>query len=738
MSTARSDPPMPAVVLGDDLRRSCLMAALACLILLGQGLSMVSMAAGWGFRPLVVGWLVTVLALLSGMVVLRWRRVGAILFVVSLATLVLMASWWLASGAVLALLAVPVGLLVVFHGWRAGILGTVLGMVASTFVASRLHDPVAAGAAAALLWATIGLNSVVLRLAEDIAQWCLRRWAESQAQLEEARNQRLELKQAQQDLIQANAELARLAERLKAMRRVAEESQRAKEEFVANVSHELRTPLNMIIGFTEMISEAPSAYGTVSPRLLADIDVILRNSRHLSSLVDDILDLSQADAGRMALVRGWTSLDSIISTAVTAVTPLFDSRGLWLDTDVPNDLLVFCDEVRIRQVLVNLLSNAGRFTKSGGVTIRAWTDQANLVVAVRDTGPGIPVKYQQAIFEPFHRMGQQTDGSVAGSGLGLSISKRFVEMHGGKMWLESKEGEGTVFYFSVPRDGFEQTPSAGLSRWFSPYHEYEPRQRLAMVPDMALHPRFVLVERGQVMRRLLTRYLADAEIVGTQSLPEAIAQSAKAPATAIIVNDPDLQDLPTEADKLASLPYGTPMLACWVPDRHEATEKLRIAEYLLKPVTKTQLLQAIEHVASPVHTVLVVDDEPDVVQLLSRMLISAELGYRVLQAESGAEALTLLRERHPDLLLLDLLMPDMDGYALLSTMREDPEIADIPVIAVSAQDPTQGPIASSYLAIARSGGLSTRDLLNAIQAVTVALSPPDQLAPPRPDGGRGA
>jgi len=202
---------------------------------------------------------------------------------------------------------------------------------------------------------------------------------------------------------------------------------------------------------------------------------------------------------------------------------------------------------------------------------------------------------------------------------------------------------------------------------------------------------------------------------------------------AIIVNDPDLQNLPNQADRLTALPYGTPILTCWVPDRQEAAEKLHVVEYLVKPVTRTQLHQAIEQVPFPVHTITVVDDEPDALQLLSRMLTSAESGYRVLQAESGAEALALLRQRHPDLLLLDLLMPDMDGYSLLSTKREDPEIADIPVIAVSAQDPIQGPIASSYLAIARSGGLLTQDLLNAIRAVTAALSPPDQLTPPTPD-----
>jgi signal transduction histidine kinase/CheY-like chemotaxis protein len=740
MNTTGESMRIPAILGGQDLRRRCLIGAVAGLLVVGLALMFASEAGGWGFLSLVMGWLITLLALLVTVVLLRWPRAGVMLLAAGMACLTLLVTWWFSAGAVLALLAVPVGLLVVVAGRPVAALGAALCALAGVLVGYAVGDPIAAGVTVVLLCATTALLNTSLLLAEGIAQWCEDRWTKSRQQLVEAQEQRLELKQAQQDLVQANTELARLTERLNAMRRVAEDSRRAKEEFVANVSHELRTPLNMIIGFAEMISEAPASYGQLPPRLLADIEVILNNSQHLSSLVDDVLDLSQADAGRMALTRRWVSVNAVIATAVSVVRPLFESRGLWLRAEVADGLMTFCDEVRIRQVVVNLLSNAGRFTEAGGATVRAWIEGDDVVVAVQDTGPGISAEQQQAIFEPFRRLEEPNAPQVKGSGLGLAISRRFVEMHGGRMWLESERGVGSTFCFCLPRDGGDIVLDAapGVRRWFSPYHEYEARRRPSAAPPIELGPRFVVVERGEVMQRLLARYQADAEIMRAPSIEEAAAQCQRVPALAVVVNHSELQDLTTQAKGLVNLPYGIPVLACWVPDRHEAAEELGVVDYLLKPVSRQQLLEAVGRVDLGGNTVLVVDDEPDALQLLSRMLTAAERGYRVLRAESGAEALEMMRRRQPDLVLLDLVMHGMDGYSVLRVKREEPKIAHIPVIAVSAQDPARGPIASNYLAIARSGGLYTQDLLNAIRAVTAALSPPDRLGGPEPDTARRA
>ena len=200
------------------------------------------------------------------------------------------------------------------------------------------------------------------------SSWAVDGYLRAQIEMDEARKNRMELKQIQDDLLHANNELARLTERLKVLHQVAEEARQVKEQFVANVSHELRTPLNMIISFSEMIMQSPRTYGVELPsELMADISAIQRNSRHLSKLVNDVLSLSQIEAGRMALTREWASLAEIVEEAVIAVGALYTSKQIYLETELPADLPpVFCDSTRIRQVVLNLLSNAGRFTEQGG------------------------------------------------------------------------------------------------------------------------------------------------------------------------------------------------------------------------------------------------------------------------------------------------------------------------------------------------------------------------------------
>ena len=722
----------PAIVNSQSLRHRCLVGTLAGLLVVGTGLSMVSQVLSLGDVPLIVGWLSILLAMASIGGLVRWGQPVVMLLISGLAGLILLSAWWLRSASALSLLAICPVLVLIFYGWREATLCAILCAIAVIVTGRALQDALAGTVAILLLAVMTPLATVGLQLAEEIAQWAEARWFEGRRELDEAQDQRLRLKEVQQDLVQANTELARLTERLQAMRRVAEDSRRAKEEFVANVSHELRTPLNMIIGFAEIISEVPDSYGILPPRLLADIEVILNNSRHLSSLVDDVLDLSQAETGRMALSPRQVSVSNVVATAISTVSALFQKRGLWLRSEISPDLIAVCDEVRIRQVIVNLLSNAGRYTRKGGATVRAWTDKDALVISVEDTGSGIAPEKQEAVFEPFRRLEGERDSESKGSGLGLAISRRFVEMHGGEMWLTSQENQGSTFFFTLPLNGVPlpepTTPTAG--RWFNPYQTYEERQRPSSAPSPHLRPRFVIVERGEILRRLLARYQGDVEIVTAHTIDEAVMLCQRVPAQALIVNHPDLHYVHQHAIDPAELPYGVPVLTCWVPDSTTAAEELGVAEYMIKPLDRAQLLKAVSRVDLAGDTVLIVDDEPDAVHLLSRILSSAEDQIRTISASSGREALELMHRRRPGLVLLDLIMHGVDGYSVLRTKRDDPAIADIPVIAVSAQDPIRGPIASNYLGIARSGGLSTQELLSAISTVTALLSPPDRLDDP--------
>jgi signal transduction histidine kinase/CheY-like chemotaxis protein len=623
-------------------------------------------------------------------------------------------------------------------GWSATISAEALVLVgmlllerqAGVTISSTLLGIVLVGGALAgvLGWAaTVGLLTVT--------EWSLYSYRQMRDMIEDARQQRLELKQVQADLMQANRELARMTDRLKAMNRLAEEARRAKEQFVANVSHELRTPLNMIIGFSEMITQAPQVYGSrLPPALLADITAIQRNSQHLAKLVDDVLDLSQIDGGRMTLIKDWISLPEIVHEAVTAVRALYETKGLDLAVHLADDLpALYCDGTRVRQVILNLLSNAGRLTERGGVTVQARREGERVVVSVTDTGPGIADGDRDRLFEPF----QQLDASIrrrhGGSGLGLSISKQFVEMHGGKMWLESVVGRGTTFYFTLPIETplpLVVTTGDAAQRWFNPWESYEERPRPRHRPELEVAPRYVVLEQGRALSRLFQRYMEGAEVVVSATFDDALAELARSPARALVVNAPSYEAAGVPPDGIGDLPYGTPAILCWILSDDAIAERLGVVRYLLKPIPREDLLQAVAALGDHVQRILLVDDDPEVLQLYARVLASAPQGYQVMQAKNGHRALALMRRRRPDLVLLDLVMPGMDGFRFLEVLREDDEIRDVPVIIISSHDPAGQPIVSDSLAVARNMGISGRELLACVGALTEVLSPDDQPARP--------
>ncbi len=730
-------PAAPDLDVSAELHQRALLAVIPASIALGLAITLTAEALGWPLRVSAFGSLLTVFPLVILALRPLQRQVIRWAMVLGYLGIGLVSIHWLALPLAACLLPVPVGLAAILlspgHGLVLAVGLSLLVMGGGDLLG--LPDLLSRYLATAGIWAAQGLAWAALSYARQVYHWWSASYERTRELLEEARSQRVDLKETQQDLELANRELARQSERLAALRQVAEEARRAKEEFVANVSHELRTPLNMTIGFSEMILKAPQVYGSdLPPKLLADIDVILSSSRHLASLVDDVLDLSQVDAGRMALNRERSSAQEIVEAAATAVRPLFESKGLYLQIDIPADLpSLLCDRVRIRQVVLNLLSNAGRYTEQGGARVQVQVQGGDLVFSVADTGPGISPEARGRIFEPFY----QVDGSLrrrfGGSGLGLAISKRFVELHSGKMWYESEVGKGTTFYFSLPIQQAQPAARTSASRWFSPYHEYTERTRPSKAPRPRLAARYVVLEAGDTLTRLLRRYYEGAEVVTVPGVEAAIAELGRLPAQALLINDPAFQQLSPQAGSFTGLPYGTPVIGCWVPGRKEVAEKLGLVQYLLKPVSRENLLAALDGLQCPAKTILVVDDEPDALQLYGRILASAGRGYRVLRAPSGQRALALLRAGRPDVMLLDLVMPGMDGYQVLHEKSRDPQISGIPVVAVTAQDPTRGLIGSNHLSVLRGGGFYLQDLLDAISALSAILAPPDRLDPARPE-----
>jgi signal transduction histidine kinase/DNA-binding response OmpR family regulator len=573
------------------------------------------------------------------------------------------------------------------------------------------------------MWATLGLIWLTLYPLIQIVSWTWSGYRDSLDLLRESREHQQKLGQVMEDLKSANLQLTRLNRLAQNLRQIAEDERQAKAQFAANVSHELRTPLNMIVGFCEMITNNPESYGAkVPPALLADLEVVLRNSQHLSSLINDVLDLSQVDAGQAALVVERSSLAEIAQSAVIAVRPLYESKGLSLEIECPPDLPELqCDPTRIREVILNLLSNAGRFTEQGGALVKIVQQDNRMIVSISDTGPGISDDNLKRLFQPF----SQLDGSIrrryGGTGLGLSISKKFVELHDGRMTVESKLGHGTTFTFSLPVEPVSVLDKGAL-RWLNPYQPYDSSSHDHRPPEVNVLSRVLVVEESNQVQRLLHRYWEKVDIVPFVDLDSAVKELNKSPALALMVNTLRTEETLQQLKGSAELPYGVPVMISSLQGIHEEFVEMGVVGYLVKPISREAMLDAIDQLGQKVKTILVVDDEPDALQLFRRILSSAGRGYRVLRAADGKQALEVLQNHRPDVILMDLVMPEMDGFQVLAALHADPQLQRIPVILISAQDPAGHPIASNALTVTCRDGLSAHSLLMSMQALTAALA----------------
>jgi len=575
-------------------------------------------------------------------------------------------------------------------------------------------SPVVIGGSAA----TLVVGGILRYWFMDTIRYFYSHYQFASQEIESAREKRVENIQIQEDLVFANRELARLARQLKVANQAADEARRAKETFVATVSHELRTPLNMIIGFSEVIAQSPHVYGaSLSPTLLADIASIQRNSQHLLELVNDVLDLSQVDMGNLSISRSRCQVETIIDEAFEVIRPLFSSKGLYLRAEIqPNIGEIECDQTRIREVMINLMSNAGRFTEKGGVSVKVWIADEQFYFSVRDTGPGISPADQERLFEPFQQLDDSIRRKQGGSGLGLAISKRFVEMHGGMMWLESALCEGTTFYFRLPVRMGESMETGGASRWVNPIAAIDARTRSFRAPVADLVPRCVVLEKGELAAHLFRRYLGKVEIISVDSVGAALDYLGKCPSHVLVVNHPDAFDVVEQLKASGRLPFNLPIISFWLPGSTDMALSMHAKSYLIKPVSQASLMQVITQDGMNVKTILLVDDNPEILQLFGRIISSADRKYSVLRALDGEQALAMLRRRRPDLMILDLVMPGISGFDVLAEKEADPLIRDIPTVIISAQDPAGVQKIDGEIILARQGGFSPKELLEIIRA----------------------
>ncbi len=704
----------------DGLRLEIVQPVLAFLLLAGFGLIFFSTTLPHVHQGGLTGLLLFFLVFLGWFTSKRGLAHSAWLLSVGCFIIVWILALWTQIAVFLFLLIIPVGLAFalgkVFGGVIAGLISSLslfLFPLWFPFVESEIKWFVLIE-----IWILLGLMWLVIKPFQGVIGWSWSNYKMNHELTENMRSQNLHTQQVIKDLADANLQLTRLNAMAHSLRLAAEEARQIKERFVANVSHELRTPLNMIIGFSEMILQAPKGvYGSrISPKLLSDLDVILKNSRHLSKLIDDILDLSQFDAGYMTLSKTNASMKEIILAATKSVQPLFFSKGLDLKVDIPDDLpAIECDITRIRQVVLNLLSNAGRFTEKGGVIVRVFADQLWMTVTVTDTGPGIASDMQEWLFQPFQQMDSSFRNMYGGSGLGLSISKRFIEMHEGKIGFESKENEGTMFYFQLPLIS-HPIDAEIFTRFINPYTEFEPKTRPTLAPQPVVLPRIIVLEKGHALYRVLARHISHVEIQQVSTVQEAVEALDREPAQAILINDFFSNDSVSHLDDIHLIPVGVPVILCSVPGIEQATESMGVNDYLIKPISTNTLLTALNRLNLKQQTLLIADDEEDNLRLFRRMLLSSGHQYRILTAKNGAEALNLMRSQQPDCVLLDLTMPVMDGFQLLAEKANDPKLREIPVIIISARDPSGQPIVSKSITLTQNGGLSLTQVLACIEA----------------------
>lgn len=542
---------------------------------------------------------------------------------------------------------------------------------------------------------------------------------------EMARAGQAELRRALKALDEATYRLERTNYQLAVARDQAEEARRLKQQFAQTISHELRTPLNLILGFTELMVESPEYYGSqLSPGHVRDLSIVHRNALHLRSLINDVLDLARIETAQMGLLLEQVDPATLVQEALETARSLVESRGLVLIAEVENGLpSLWLDPTRTRQVLFNLLSNAARFTEQGSITVRVRRQQEQVVFAVADTGPGIAEKDIPRIFEEFQQLDAGTRRHHDGAGLGLAISRRFVELHGGRIWVESQVGQGSTFYFSLPVQRVEMPAPAAA---------YEP---LHPAPHPSQKPLLLAVTRSPAAAALLTHYVHSARTVTVPDLQQACTAAQRLRPHAVLV---DGVSHPLDSASLARLAeeWGltrVPFIACPLPGEEPLRQRLDVEGYLIKPVSRAAVWDALRPFGERVDHVLVIDDDEDFCLLLTRMLEGSPVRrYQVSCASSGLEGLAMAERRPPDLIFLDLKLPDIDGVQVLEHIRANCGHRNPPVIVVSAQDEMDGEQdLGGIMTVAKASGLQPREILSWVQSVVDSAVNPAG-APPVP------
>ena len=503
----------------------------------------------------------------------------------------------------------------------------------------------------------------------------------------------------------------------------AEAANQAKSVFLANMSHELRTPLNAILGYSELLTEIAEEDGLDG--FVSDLQKINVAGKHLLTLINSILDLSRIEAGKMPLFLETFDVGAAVREVADTVAPLFAERGNKFEVAcAPEVGTMRADAMKVKQILFNLLGNARKFTENGSVRLeverRAEADAERIVFRVSDTGIGMTEEQLERIFHAFMQAEDSTSRRFGGTGLGLSIAKKFCDMMGGDISVESEPGRGTVFTVRLPV-GVYEAPREGAHAAADVTAPAPPEGATVVL----------VVDDDPAVRELMKLFLGkegfrvEAASGGEEGIeaaralrPDVITLDVMMPGMdgwavlAALKADPDLEDIP--------------VIMLTIVDDRNLGYTLGAAEYMTKPIDwsrLTSLLGKYRHEAESPCTVLVVEDDKATRQLLRRSL--ERDGWAVEEAENGRVALARVAERRPDLILLDLMMPEMDGFEFVEEMRRDPRWAKIPVTIITAKDITPDDrlrLSGGVEKIIEKGAYSREELLREVRSLVSACA----------------
>lgn len=495
------------------------------------------------------------------------------------------------------------------------------------------------------------------------------------------------------------------------------ELDRVKSQFLANMSHELRTPLNSVIGFSRVILKGID--GPINNVQEQDITSIYNSGMNLLNMINEILDLSKIEAGKMELHLEEVSIIDVISKAVSTATGLVKDKPVELIQKIPSNLpSVQADEIKLGQVVLNLLSNAIKFTEKGTITIEASVIKDSnldpaLRVTVTDSGVGIAPADQPKLFQRFSQVDDSPTRKTGGTGLGLSISRSLIEMHGGKIGLvNSTPGKGSTFYFTLPI----------------------PVKQKGLDPQQSGHGENVIlsIDDDPQVIALYERYLRNYgfEVIALTNPERAVEKAVELKPFAITLDImmPQVDGWHVLHElKQDERTRDIPILVCSILEEEEKGFSLGASEYLVKPFLQDDLINAIHRINQDGQKmeVLIIDDDPDDLQF-ARKMVEADPDFHPILAEGGQSALKVLDNLTPDLIILDLFMPDMNGFELLDKFKSEPRLANVPVIILTGANLTheqKTQLVESSKALATHGLIKESDILKNLEEALQKIKP---------------